>query len=210
MAAGVTCQGSRRANVTAIKQRITAWFERNCTWRGIVATAVFVVKEIPSWFSREAFWSKNLPTVWKFVYAHSTFVTLVLVGLVIWLDHRRVIKLQAQRYDLKTLRGRTLQFCDKVREFQKSLGSEPQVNFVSGMSKEQFNHANEALARREQKMHHGFKLRFYAEAAQLWHEHGQEMRENYDLGNELAGRIETDEQLNLIIKQFSDLAEMSG
>jgi hypothetical protein len=72
----------------------------------------------------------------------------------------------------------------------------------------EFAEANEETTIREQKMHHGFQLRFAEMAWKLWHEHGADRREAHDLEGALRGRIDCDERLNPIIKRFRELAEM--
>jgi hypothetical protein len=198
-----------KAALRGIYPRITGWYERNFSWRGAAALAWLLAKEIPSISGRQAFWSRNLPTIWSFVFAHSTILAVVAVGLIIWLDHRRMVKRQGQRYDLKTLRGRTLKFCDDLEKFKQELGAQPEVIWTPGNTAGEFAEANEPMAIREQKMHHGFHLRFGETAWKLWHEHGAERRETPDLELTLRARIDCDERLGPIIKRFRELAEMT-
>jgi hypothetical protein len=201
--------GKMWASITALQARLKDWYERNFTWKGVVAVVFFAAKEIPDNFGRKEFWSAKLPIIWRFIYDHSTILTVLLVGLIIWADHRMVIDRRAKLLDDKTLGGRTLAFCEELRAFQKELGKEPVVDFQSGYSPAEFTEKNKELAAREQKMHHGFQLRFSEKATHLFHEHAAEMRESYELSSALTSRIDTDERLNAIVQMFSKLVQMS-
>jgi hypothetical protein len=184
------------------------WYRRNFTWRGLAVLAFFLVKEIPDDFGRKDFWGQKLPIVWRFIYGHGTFFTIIVVALIIWLDHRRIVSKRG--HDLGTLKGRTLALCDELKTFQKELGKEPEIDFKSGYSPQEFTEKNLELTKRGQKMHHGFHLRGFAERAMgLWHEYGAEMRESPDLQRALLGRVDTDENLNEIVQHFHKLVKMS-
>jgi hypothetical protein len=186
--------------------RLKTWYETNFTWRGLAAMLWFIATVIPDMFGREDFWSTHLPVLWKHVYAHGTVATVIAVGLIIWLDHRRMVKRPSPVAD-SSLRGRTLAFCDELKTFEKELGPEPPVNWKPSHTAASFTEANQGLIEREQRMHHLFHLRFYERAVHLWHEHGAEVRESQSLADALGGRIGSDEKLNQIIEQFTELAK---
>lgn len=188
---------------------IKKWYERNFTWKGFALFIFFLAKEIPDDFGRNDFWRTKMPGIWQFVSAHSTIFIVLFVGLLIWLDHRAVLRRRAQVHDDKTLNGRTRALCEELQVFRKELGKEPQIVYESGFSPADFTEANQALSLRGQKMHHGFHLRYWENAIQLWHEHGAEMRESQPLYGALSGRIDTDERLDAIIKMFSELVAMN-
>jgi hypothetical protein len=196
-----------RQSLTGMRDRITGWYERNFTWKGFVLFILFLVKEIPDDFGRKDFWRAKLPELWRVVSAHSTVFTILLVGGLIWLDHRMVLHRRAQVHDDKTLNGRTRVLCEELRAFQKELGPEPQINWKPGNSATTFTEANKEMIEREQRMHHYFHIRLYEKAVGLWHEHGAEMRESQPLAHALAGRIGSDEKLNEVIKMFTELAQ---
>lgn len=196
------------ARIGAMWNHIRGWYENNFTWRGVVALAYFLAKEIPDEFGRKDFWSAKLPAILKIVYEHSTLVTVLLVAGIIWLDHRMVLR-RVHGHDTKTLKGRTLAFCDELRAFQKELGKEPQIDYKDSYDSGEFTEKNKELSLRGQKMHHGFHLRFIERAMNLWHEYGLEMRESQPLYSALMGRIDTDERLDAIVGEFSELVKMS-
>lgn len=131
-------------------------------------------------------------------------VVLLVAGLLILLGQQRRGK---SGRDVNTLQGRTLEFCDELRAFQRELGKEPEIDYKSSYGPKEFTEKNKELALRGQKMHHGFHMRFMEQAMNPWHEHGLEMRESTSLYNMLMGRIDTDERLNAIAKEFSELSK---
>ena len=72
-----------QASFFGIWNRIKEWYERNFTWRGIVAAVYFLIKEIPDDFGRKDFWSTKLPVIWKIIYDHSTPITVLVVAAII-------------------------------------------------------------------------------------------------------------------------------
>lgn len=190
-----------------MREKIRRWLSKNFTWKGIAALFVFLVKIIPDALGWANFWSTTLPPVGKFLARHSTPFVAIAVGLAIWLDHRRVLAKRREKKADEGLRGRTRAFCDELRDFKKELGPEPAINWTPSNTVKSFTDGNQKLIEREQRMHHGFHLRFYDKAVHLWHEHGAEMRESKQLASALAARVDTDEQLNTIIEMFSELAK---
>jgi len=96
-----------------------------------------------------------------------------------------------------------------LRAFQKELGKEPAINYKSGDNAAEFTEKNKELTAWGQRMHHGFQLRFAERAARLFHEHGEQVRESYELSDALNSRIDSDRRLNAVIGAFSDLVKMS-
>jgi|SRR2546423_207753 len=187
---------------------IEKWREIRAEYTGIswFALALLIFAFVPDKAAQIEWWVKVVKWATPYILSPVGRFGLLACGLgiILW-DRRRHHK---PRYD-KSLIGRTRGFCDELRAFQEELGKEPTIDYKSGDSAAQFTEKNKELAAREQRMHHGFQLRFAEKAAHLFHEHGAEMRESYELAVILRGRIDTDERLNSVIKIFSDLASMS-
>lgn len=194
-----------------IGEQITSakrWLERNSTPSRIIALVIFVAKVVPDALGREDFWSKHLRTIWRFISAHSTISVIVACTVLILTDNQRLARKRSTRYDERTLKGRTLKFCDDLEAFKKELGPEPEIKWTTGNSAQEFFDANEPMTIREQKMHHEFHLRFGERAWNLWHEHGAERRESEPLKQAMQGRLDCDERLNPVIDGFKQLAKM--
>jgi len=82
--------------------------------------------------------------------------------LVIWWDHRRVLKKQEPKpYDEKTLKGQTLKLRDDLKRFLKDVGPRPQVELAPGMSTQDFLKASWAtITPWSNKLSYGYELRF--------------------------------------------------
>lgn len=191
-----------RQRISNLLKRLKAKYSK----LSALALLLIVWSFVPDSFSRADWWSKTLG--WGFHHLSSAAgrVLLLVAGvLLILLDQQR----RKSAYDINTLQGRTLAFCDELRVFQKELGREPTIDYKDSYGPGEFTEKNKALTLRGQKMHHGFHLHFMERATDLWHEHGSEMRESHPLYTALLGRIDDDERLNAIISEFSELAKMS-
>jgi hypothetical protein len=202
--------------MSRLRNRITEIVRERASKLTITAVILLVLVGIPNLFGYAQFWWSAYkwasPHVWGLF--GTTFGRFVLIGaglIAIWLDQRRITRSlhKKQDHDLTSLRGRTLAFCDELKEFQKELGPEPPVVWTTGNSGAEFMKANEAGCKREAQMHHDFQLRFSNRAAELWHEHGKNMREDVALRSALADRVDSNERLNVIINGFANLANMT-
>src|SRR5690348_6844199 len=111
---------------------VCSFIKRHLTWRGLALLVFWIVAQVPNWFGIRDFWRTHLRAVWHFIADHSMPVLTVVIGALIWLDHQRILNKRMQPDDSKTLRGRTLQFCDDLETFKKELGSEPPINWKTG------------------------------------------------------------------------------
>jgi len=75
-----------------VLERITGWYDKNFTWRGLLAFVLWIIVSIPDWAGRRDFWRANVGMVRQFAVAHSQAVLLAVFCLLIWLDHRAVLK----------------------------------------------------------------------------------------------------------------------
>ncbi len=192
-----------RQKITNLLDRLKAEYSKLSAFALLLVVWSFV----PDSFSRADWWSKTLGWVFHHLSSAMGRVVLLVAGiLLIYLDRQRRRK---SAHDINTLQGRTLEFCDELRAFQKELGKQPTLDYKDSYSQGEFTEKNKELTVRGQKMHHGFHLRFMDRATKLWHEHGSEMRESHPLYTALMGRIDDDERFNAIVSEFSALAKMS-
>jgi hypothetical protein len=75
-----------------IPARLWAWFNKNFTWKGLLALLLWIAKDLPDWIGRRDFWGINLPKFGHFLKTWEALLVPVLVGLLIWLDHRAVLR----------------------------------------------------------------------------------------------------------------------
>ena len=76
-------------------QKIRDWYDRNFTIKGFVSLLVLIYCAIPDWKSRNEFWSLKLHAILAVLQTgYGRLVVIVAAAIVIWLDHRTVIKKQ--------------------------------------------------------------------------------------------------------------------
>lgn len=76
-------------------QRIRDWYDKNFTIKGLLSFVVMLYCAIPDWQSRTDFWSKQLHSILALLQTtYGRLAVMVLAGVVIWLDHRTVLKKQ--------------------------------------------------------------------------------------------------------------------
>jgi hypothetical protein len=79
-------------------KKLRDWYDRNFTIKGFLSFLLLLYCAIPDWQSRDEFWSKRLPTILAFLQtAYGRLTIIVLAGIVIWLDHRSVMKKRTER-----------------------------------------------------------------------------------------------------------------
>lgn len=151
------------------------WFEKNFTFKGAAVLLIWIAKSVPDIFGRADFWSKNIGWVWHRIYDHSTISVTILCGLLIWLDHRRVIaKSESKPHDLKTLRGRTFKLRDDIKTFFDSLGAEVDPKRQPGETQPGWlRRVGEDNSLRISKLIHGYELRFAPQVVRTYHEYGE-------------------------------------
>src|SRR5579863_8082674 len=97
--------------------KLREWFDKNFTFRGLIAFCWFVLTTIPRWFGIKNFWSTHLALIWRVLIEHGTIAVAIACAVLIWLDHRRVLKKrEPQPYDPNSVKGRTLQLRDDLQK----------------------------------------------------------------------------------------------
>jgi hypothetical protein len=75
---------------------VADWFDRNFTIKGLIGLLLWLIIQIPDWLSRHEFWKgkvNTLKAVYAFLLTPVGQIVAVFIGLiVIWLDHRSVLK----------------------------------------------------------------------------------------------------------------------
>jgi hypothetical protein len=76
-------------------QQFRAWYDRNFTVKGFLSFLVLLYCAIPDWLSRNEFWSNKVHSIAAWLQTeYGRLAVIVLAGVVIWLDHRTVLKKQ--------------------------------------------------------------------------------------------------------------------
>jgi hypothetical protein len=187
--------------------RIIDWFNRNFTFKGLIAALVFLAKEVPDAFGRKDFWSTHLVLIWKVISAHSTISTIVACALVIWLDHRRVLEKRDKKpHDLRTLKGRTEKLTDDLEEFLKRLGERPSLVYDKHMSAGEYAKANEESRLWVDRLHYGFLLHFHDRLKHLYLEFGECGKAYLALAVALEAQVQSEKNVQQIIEILETMA----
>lgn len=113
---------------------IVDWFDKNFTWKGLVALVFWLLINIPDWIGRKDFWKANVNTFWSYIIAHSSVALLLLCALVIWIDHRAVLRKSstAPRIPMPpgtppadSLRERVFRLCHELSDYLENREDRP-------------------------------------------------------------------------------------
>jgi hypothetical protein len=89
------------------RSAIRSWFEKNFTVKGLLAFAFFLYSVIPDSIARHDFWAQQMHTILGFVSTPLGRIGLAcLAALVIWADHRSVLRKSKGDRTLKIKRAR--------------------------------------------------------------------------------------------------------
>jgi hypothetical protein len=78
--------------------RIRGWFDRNFTFKGLAALILFLICAIPDWVSRATYWKGKVGGFIHFFLTPVGRIVLIVLGIVIiFLDHRNVLKKKEKR-----------------------------------------------------------------------------------------------------------------
>lgn len=189
--------------------QVARWVRQQITWKGFgLGFLIFVYSVLPDYDARNRWWKERLPSILHFAAVHSQ-LTLIAIGLlVIWIDHRSLVKKRSGRAapEDTSLRGRTLALSDELRQFVNSLGPETEYEYKSAMSASEFQEINKERTLRDARLHHGFQLRFADRVIRLYHEYG-ERGVDYGQLPQMATRLnETNERVLEIAQTLSEMA----
>jgi hypothetical protein len=150
---------------------IRDWFERNFSFKGVALLFTWIAAWVPDAFGRVDFWSRHIGWVWRHIYTHSSLSVAVVCGVLIWLDHRRVIaKRGPQPHDSKTVKGRTLRLRDDLQKLlDEAVTKWPEHVQGKTILPHDDSILTNALARGSY-IQHTFALRFASQAEVIYHE----------------------------------------
>ncbi len=171
--------------------------------KGIIGIAIFIYCAIPDWDARNGWWKLRVPFI-----LHNARVILIFVALlVIWLDHRNILKKRTHQYDSKSLKGRTLKLRDEIQSFWDDAGPAPEIQYKSAMKPQQFLDANMPGFSRELRLAHGYELRFSEDVIRIYHAFGERGAQHPLLRDIIYGKIEKDDAcLKTVVDALTELA----
>jgi hypothetical protein len=192
---------------------VREWYRRNFTFKGLGLLALLVLREVPDWFGIKDFWKSNLFTIWQFVLVHSTTALIICIGILIWLDHRAVLKkLEPKPHDPTTLKGRILQLRDDMQKFLEQLGAAPHVtrepkNLPEGTTIEAYQRKEiERVCLWSNKLMHGYALRFDQRVRTIFHECGEAGTRNDPLWIRMTREYQSEATFKEIMDDLTWLA----
>ena len=182
-------------------QSAIQWIHNRLSKVSLAGVVLILWGIIPDTISRWSVWRNSVPTMKKlfaFTLTQEGRLVLVIVGLLL-------IALGASgwlrpKYNLKTLRGRTLSFRDEVSQYLTKLPPKPQFGTVTS------SHAQE-LVKWSERLRCGFRLHFAERLDQLLLEYGE--RGLYP-GVYVRDETYTHQRLQEIISDLEKLANVSS
>ena len=175
---------------------IKLWFARNFTFKGAALFVVWIAKVIPDVFGRTDFWAKNGGFLWHTAYDHATLSITLLCALLIWLDHRRVLKkLHGAGEDPHSLKGRAIKLRERIVKYVEERPKpvhDPQKGYMEGVQW-------------SERLTCGFDLHFRDEAERLYLEFG-ELGLLPGIGWMVPEHVNTLDKINEIVDELGKLA----
>lgn len=177
------------------------WFAKNFTFKGAALFVIWIAKIVPDMFGRTDFWAKHGGSLWRTVYSHTTLSITLVCALLIWLDHRRVLKkLHGVGADPHSLKGRALDLRKRILVYMKSM-PRPAPKPAGAKNYEEAIQWSERITC-------GFELRFKDELNRLFLQFG-ELGLLPGFGWLLPEHINTTEKINEIVEDLKKLANIA-